>query len=579
MAGVAPVETQRPPNPLTQELRDMSARFRSAIQASPTDREIDNLKKAPGIQTAVMNEIVAGQQTNDYRRTWDGIQWLDRLGIKLPDKQFQQELLPALAKECEEAMDAEGIPYRPREKMGMSRRRVVQVGGATVGVSLAGIVGITSYGKHPAAGPRQVSVPATLTAEAPPPSPTPTPEVKEEEINNFNDLLKPVFDDAQKKREARAKAEPDYYHVVDKELNESLINIGVVGFSADYGESLTVLSYNKKTGTITSVSCTRETLTPEVTRFYEQKDPSLKNSGRNNIDTNLFLYHDGGFNLMRKVIEDETGLSADFQVYLDNKFLHDFIQNVLGDSVEIDVKQDLNLYTPNSISKSGKTETYTVKAGRQKMTADEVMRYILSPETEFRPGKGNSIPGRKNDIILAVFNRVLGQLTQDPVNTLMAVKDFVDAKSKTDQVAYDFNLVGLMLAMVPGAVWAKLRGRELKPPAVSKDDLMINDTDFGDGGLIRLHKLIDGEKLQPSAQYYKSAHPNVRKEVDRTLIVTRELLAKGINLDDENKGLAARGVWPLWLQVPINGDPEAEDLVTGYWPATRQLTKQRLFVR
>ncbi len=125
-------------SPLTLELRILAARFRSAIQASPTDREINNLKRTEGIQKAVMDELVAGVRSNDHLRTWDAAMWIKRLGIEIPDAQTRQDL-PRLIVECEQALDAKGVAYKPR-KRGVVRRRAMQFGGAAAAVTaLAGV--------------------------------------------------------------------------------------------------------------------------------------------------------------------------------------------------------------------------------------------------------------------------------------------------------------------------------------------------------------------------------------------------------------------------------------------------------
>ncbi len=396
-----------------------------------------------------------------------------------------------------------------------------------------------------------------------------------ESARNFNELIRPLIEERGRRREAWAK-DPDH-RGIDKELNANLINFAVVAWSQGRGESLTVLSYNLITGKVTTVSCTRETITPEVIKFNKQKHPDRKDIFSLGNGTNMFAYGTGGFDLVRKVIENETGLSADFGIYMDDEALYDFIKDVAGDEVEIEVKEELHLKDAEFDKRWGwDPNGFVLKPSKYKMTARQALRYIMASDIETKPGKVNSPPGRKNDIVMAALHAASDKFQQDSNLTLAKFGAFLGRNKLFGHVDGDFDLIRTARAV--GEMVGKIKSGQAKfgLPEVEKDDLMINDEFFGDGGLMRVHRFLN-EYGEPSNEYYKYAHPNMQRLVDRTIEIMRELKQQGISIDDvEQRALVERGGLPMWAQVPILGDPETSDSITGWWPSTRQLTKQRL---
>src|SRR5438046_2684753 len=51
------------------------------------------------------------------------------------------------------------------------------------------------------------------------------PKLKEGETTVLDELLKPLIEEARRRRAERAEADPNYYRRVDKELNEDRLNI------------------------------------------------------------------------------------------------------------------------------------------------------------------------------------------------------------------------------------------------------------------------------------------------------------------------------------------------------------------
>lgn len=415
-------------------------------------------------------------------------------------------------------------------------------------------------------------VPAAKTAKSEPGVNTPSsPEPAPKPVENFNELIKPFIDDADKRRSAENDKN------VDVELNSKLLNIGLSAWSEGRGESMTVLSYNRETGQITTVSLTRETITPEVIRFNKEKDQREKKQRKDTYSlasaSNMFLYHTGGFKLMKDVIQDETGLKADFQFYMDEMFLHDFIKDFLGDKIDINIQEDIKLedFDFDRRWSDGGPKEFAYAKGKTTMSAQQAMRFILSNNAEVKPGKYGHEPGRKNDLIVACVNAAMERFRRDPVGVVASLGPFILKQKLMRRIDFDFDLK--LLAELAKKVTGT--GLNFELPKVTDNDLMLNDPEFGDGGLIRVHRYVDADG-KPTAEYQK-AHPNMRKLLDKTFALIPILKAEGVtNVDDPVKGLPARGALPLLGQIAIGGDPDAQDLATGYWGSTRKLTKERL---
>lgn len=405
----------------------------------------------------------------------------------------------------------------------------------------------------------------------------PTEAPKLPEKVTFKELLKPLIEKAHKRRANRAQKEgPEYYHRVDKELNTDLINFGLSAWSQGRGESITVLSYNIKTGKITTISCTRETVTPEVIRFNQKKDPNRKDTYSRGFGSNMFLYNTGGFDLMRQVIEDETGLSADFQLYMDEMALNDFIQNVVG-TVDIEVKKDFKLIDQDWDPRwrDDNSGRYTINKGVHTMTAKEALRYVYAQEDDPVLGPRDG-PDRKNDLVRGCFNAFSKAIKLEPllIKAKFGAWMLRENSPLIGRIKTDFDIgdiIELMTALAP--VVSKISPDEL--PSVDNEQLLLNDQLFGGGGMMRIINRYITPNGQPDIEY-PNAHPNMQKLLDRTMKVMAELEAKGIDLDDEKVGLPGMGVLPLFAQVPIYGDPEAVDLVRDYWGSARKLVRDRL---
>src|SRR6185295_1310778 len=124
---------------------------------------------------------------------------------------------------------------------------------------------------------------------------------------------------------------------VNDVLSRGRYSLAVFGWGEEHGEtyadlggSISVLSFDIATGSIDTVSLSRDIRTPEVERALKvsrQSPQVLRRVYRAGIDSGV-----GGFNLMRTAVESITGLLIDHQVLFKDVFVKDFIDFIIQKS-------------------------------------------------------------------------------------------------------------------------------------------------------------------------------------------------------------------------------------------------------
>src|SRR3989338_4508144 len=403
------------------------------------------------------------------------------------------------------------------------------------------------------------------------------PKSPDTSINRFNDLIRPLIETAFKKRAERAARDPEYSKRVDSELNSTKVNFLLFGYSeeddetyADQGGSIGFMSYDLKTGVVSSVGITRETFVPKMRGMHY----TIRGQDYGNrVPIIRYFYKTGGFDLMREVAEEATGLAVDYQMVMKDKVLYDLINEFVG-QVEVDVVKEADTipFKFNQHEYDNESGGIHIEKGRQKMNAIEFMRYILAGDKVNVAGKENQRPGRKNAAIKALKEAVLGKLGQEGVVGLIQLANFVKQEFARGDLKVDFDM-GIMkdvIGILGRFSMHKLtRQREAHLPESGKGDLLLNDEFFGDGGMMRVHRLKD------NSNEYLAAPKSIQKMVDDMREAQNKMIEQGINYDDHDKGLEAVGVMPVWMQVPLFCVPYTVDF-RDYWRATRELVKARL---
>jgi hypothetical protein len=113
-------------------------------------------------------------------------------------------------------------------------------------------------------------------ADRPVPTPLPAPAVSQAQVNFVAELMQPLIDEAQRRRAAREKEDPQgYARRIDKQLNQNRINFLVYGYGTTYEPpfppgykgSIAVYSLDLRTLQIASVTLNHDIRAPEVERY------------------------------------------------------------------------------------------------------------------------------------------------------------------------------------------------------------------------------------------------------------------------------------------------------------------------
>src|SRR5207237_4236049 len=124
--------------------------------------------------------------------------------------------------------------------------------------------------------------------------------------------------EAKRHRVANAVAEPTYWTRLDPRLNSTRLNFLLFGYGETHEPplterafigSLTIFSYDYATRQIDLVSLTHDIRAPEAARYIHDHGPA--EGGPIKLDR---AYRFGGFDRMRRTVEDATGLAIDFQL-------------------------------------------------------------------------------------------------------------------------------------------------------------------------------------------------------------------------------------------------------------------------
>jgi hypothetical protein len=358
-------------------------------------------------------------------------------------------------------------------------------------------------------------------------------------------LSEPLIAEFRQRRALRARVDPTYAKRVDAALNAGTLNLVLFGYGEEHGErypivggSVTVLSYDYAAARIRSVSLSRDIRTPELERRLPNANPRWQ--------VLRHAYHIGGFGGLREVVENATGLCVDFQVTLKDVVIRDFIDFVTG-PVEVDVPRE---HHTGSFRLDGvEYPPGVIPAGRQIMTSFTAMQFILAEELDAE-GRDEERSFRKNLLLRALTKRLKERVAADPY-VVKQLADFFLFEQRQHNLALEYPLdYAALLDREENAVaqnlWEILRAREdLRAVLPESDDreLVIHDQKFGDGGVSRVHTILDFPDVPG-----RDDHPNVLRE-------------------------ARTGALPPWMLIPDGGDPYASDLVHGYWRSVRRLVR------
>jgi hypothetical protein len=377
---------------------------------------------------------------------------------------------------------------------------------------------------------------ASPTFEAPTPAPTSPPVV----ASRFERLVKPFLDEARRRRQAQAAADPTYWTRVDPKLNETRLNFLLFGYGETHEPplterafigSLTLFSYDYRSHTVDLVSLTHDIRAPEIERYLRTKT-GQETVGPIKLDR---AYDMGGFPLMGRTLEDATGLAVDFQLAFDEDAIAGATDNVFG-GLDVDVPLP---FAVNAFYYQGKKyPAGSFAAGPQHLNGLQVIQFIKTVPVEEHYDPRLEHNARKHQVFRALMDSLQRQVGD--VGFLARGALFFGGQVMSNTINYDFDLRALLLENLGQMIRDRdaQTGADSSVPSIARTVYVV-DPGSGDGGV---------QWVRANA---------------KTNPVTRR------DLELNHYGETA-------MEVPYSGDPYAENLVTGYWTDVRKLVAVRL---
>ena len=414
-----------------------------------------------------------------------------------------------------------------------SRRKWLKRGGAAVliGAALAG--GIYSQLEQ-----------GTQAAEA-------VATQGKEMLQGLNDevLIQILSEEALKRRGERRKKNPlEFDQRVDDQMNEHRVNIVLFGYGPmmwyeagaaegvrqDFRGSHSVISIDTRTGKADVITLTGQALAPEIRKYKQQKGE--KKTPFEWIDK---AFHSGGFDLQQLVIENMTGLSADFQVVLADGAIKTLIDDVFGE-LKIDVPLDFE--TMPFIVDSQLHPGSQFHKGENVLNGSRVIEYIKALAKNFV--EGNLIyetePNPRKHLIFKELMKAFKIKKSNPL-FLGVLANFLRENINSRNIETDFDIVGMLqkAPSVTGLIRDRIAGQMQPKELTINRTIYIQDSGMGaDGGLAWLDA--------SSSEHIKQAR--------------------------------ADGLIPDYhMSVPYgNVDPNSPNLVKDFWQSTRNFVKEEL---
>ncbi len=359
----------------------------------------------------------------------------------------------------------------------------------------------------------------------------------------FDSLLTPFVNEAQKRRAELAKTDADFAQRVDVALNDGRVNFLLFGYGETHEPpatekaligSHTIISYDLRNRRADIISLTHDIRAPEIER--ELVKQGWKKAPVMRMD---HAYEVGGFALQRRMLEDATGLSIDFQLSFRDSAIQPLVDDVFG-GLEVDVPMAFDVHPFYLDGKKYDKGHFT--QGRQILSGRQVVQFIKTvPISEGAYHRSLEHNVRK----ALVLNALLDAIERNYRDSLFWLKGsgFVTSQLIGGGIAYDFDPVSMIVQNI-GTTTASLR-RSLADrssagvllPRIGKSRYIV-DPAQGDGGV---------QWVGANA----AVNPITKKDMDSGVYESTD------------------------VEVPYDSDPYG-NLVTGYWPSVRQVVKNAL---
>jgi hypothetical protein len=277
---------------------------------------------------------------------------------------------------------------------------------------------------------------------------------------------------------------------------------------------------------------THDTRAPEIERALHKTEPQARAI---KVDQ---AYATGGFDLMRRVIEDATGLSVDFQVAFKDTVIQTLTDEVFG-SIQVDVPSEFDVW--EFYLEGRKYEVAHFAKGPQKLNGVKVIQFIKAIEGTYDKSLERNV--RK----VLVFRGILDAVSRNcrDYSFWWKFSGFLARQAGSHDVAFDFDPLRLLVSnlgtMLPNL--GRIRpGDESCGISMSRirQSKYIVDAMHGDGGV---------QWVTVNANYND---------------ITRADIEQGVYL---NSGEG--------YEVPMHANPYG-DLLVDYWSSVRTLVKDAI---
>ena len=360
----------------------------------------------------------------------------------------------------------------------------------------------------------------------------------------FDDFVGPLLDAAYARRARLAAEDPGYRRRVDEALNARRLNVALLGYAEEHGQTyegagitVSILSLDVDTWDLASISLSRDTRVPEL------EDPAAAFPRGPVLLRDA--YTERGFDGVRTVLEDATGLAIDFQVLMQDVFLRNYLRDVSG---------PVELVLPKSYRTTGyrldgvEHGPGFIPGGRQLLSPGVAMAFVLAEEAQPR-GMADERGYRRNLLLKALSCQLRQRLAATDAGFTLRLFYFSTGEFRSGSVVSDFDLrllVGGLARMTQTLAGARGDVDATFPEVGAARQVIVNDEMFGGGGVRRVHRIADTPVTSGVPD-----HPLVRQEI-------------------------RLGSLPEHVLIAIGGDPYADDAVTGYWFSVRGLVRTAL---
>jgi hypothetical protein len=395
----------------------------------------------------------------------------------------------------------------------------------------------TEVAPTPASTQAAIAAISTIAAGTSTPAPSPTPIASDE--SQFERVLHPLLLEAKRRRLANAAKDPTYWTRLDPRLNSTRLNFLLFGYGETHEPpqterafigSFTIFSYDYATHSIDLVSMTHDIRAPEAESFLH--DQGQAQVGPITIDR---VYGMGGFDLLRRTIEDASGLAIDFQMAFKESAIRTATDDVFGGlDVNVPLPFEVNGFYLDGVKYPGGQ----FQQGVQHLNGIQVIQFIKTVPVEEHYDPRLEHNARKH----LVFRSIMDSLAehQNDVGFMGRAALFFSGQVAQDSIAYDFDVKSLVVDNLRKLVtnFGRASASDQSMPEVNRT-LYVVDPASGDGGV---------QWVQANA------HDNPVTQHD---------------LDEHVYG-------ELAMEVPYHGNPYASDLPTGYWQDVRNLIAAHL---